>query len=136
MNESGRAVRELLSIARAEPADLLVVCDDVNLPLGRLRLRLSGSDGGHKGLRSVIGALGTEAFPRLRLGVGAPPGESDTAEYVLGSFDEAEGAAVDEMVRRAQEAVESALAVGFERTMTAVNRRDDPEDARETEDGP
>jgi PTH1 family peptidyl-tRNA hydrolase len=136
MNESGRAVGEAMAVADAPPVDLLVVCDDVNLPLGRLRLRLGGSDGGHRGLRSVIGALGTDAFPRLRLGVGAPPTGSDTADYVLDSFSESERGAMEDMVRRAQEAVEAVLAVGFEKTMSAVNRRERSDDAPETEESP
>lgn len=134
MNESGRAVAQAMSQADALPQDLLVVCDDVNLPLGQLRLRLGGSDGGHKGLRSVQGAIGTEAFPRLRLGVGAPPRGADTADYVLDSFTESEREVAEDMLRRAQEAVEVALAVGLERAMNSYNRRERLEDAQEPQE--
>jgi PTH1 family peptidyl-tRNA hydrolase len=134
MNESGPALASALCDASAAAADLLVVCDDVNLPLGRLRLRLSGSDGGHRGLRSIIETLGTETFSRLRLGVGAAPDGSDTADHVLGDFGEAEREVVQGMVLRAIEAIELALARGFERAMSVYNRRERPEDGRESEE--
>lgn len=135
MNESGRALASALSAANAAAADLIVVCDDVNLPLGQLRLRLSGSDGGHRGLRSVIETLGTEAFARLRLGVGAPPAGADTADYVLDGFTETERGLVRDMVLRAIEAVEVSVAQGFEKAMSVYNHRERPEDAREPEEG-
>lgn len=134
MNESGRAVASALSVATAA-ADLLVVCDDVALPLGRLRLRLSGSDGGHRGLRSIIETLGTETFARLRLGVGAPPADADTADYVLDEFAESERDTVREMVLRAIEAVEVSMAQGFEKAMSVYNRGERPEDLREPGEG-
>jgi PTH1 family peptidyl-tRNA hydrolase len=135
MNDSGRAIASALSDADATAADLIVVCDDVNLPLGQLRLRLAGSDGGHRGLRSVIETLGTEAFARLRLGVGAPPAGADTADYVLDGFAEIERGLVRDMVLRAIEAIEVSLAQGFEKAMSVYNRRERPEDAREPEEG-
>jgi peptidyl-tRNA hydrolase, PTH1 family len=135
MNESGPALASALSEADAAASDLIVVCDDVNLPLGQLRLRLSGSDGGHRGLRSIVGTLGTDAFARLRLGVGAPPVGADTADYVLDEFAESERDAVRDMVAKAVEAVEVSLALGFERAMSVYNRRERPEDAREPGEG-
>jgi PTH1 family peptidyl-tRNA hydrolase len=123
MNESGRAVVRALEEASAGPSELLVVCDDVNLEPGRLRLRPSGSDGGHNGVASVIDHLGTSEFARLRLGVGAPPPEVDLADYVLATFEPAERPVVDEMLERAQEAVLAALTLGFDRAMSEHNRR-------------
>lgn len=130
MNDSGRAVSQVVAQADALPDDVLVVCDDVNLPLGRLRMRVAGSDGGHKGLRSVARALGTEGFPRLRLGVGAPREDCDTADYVLDGFLDSELATVEEMVGRAQEAIEMALAEGYQKAMSAYNRGERVEDAQ------
>lgn len=135
MNESGPALASALCEANAGAADLLVVCDDVNLPLGQLRLRLSGSDGGHRGLRSIIETLGTEAFPRLRLGVGAAPVGEDMVDHVLGDFGEAEREIVREMVLRAVEAIEFSLARGFEIAMSVYNRRERPPDACGPEEG-
>lgn len=83
MNRSGRAVAAFLDSRGYNADELLVVCDDVNLELGRLRLRDSGSHGGHNGLRNIIDSLGTESFSRLRLGIGPPPDVNDLADYVL-----------------------------------------------------
>lgn len=129
MNLSGMAVRQLLSFLSKEPSDLLVVCDDVNLPLGQLRLRRGGSDGGHNGLRSIIEQLGTEEFARLRLGVGGAPEGADLADYVLETFAADELAAVDDMVVRACDAVKLLLARSMDRAMREHNRRraDEPE---------
>jgi peptidyl-tRNA hydrolase, PTH1 family len=135
MNRSGQALASAMFPADATAADLIVVCDDVNLPLGQLRMRLSGSDGGHRGLRSIIEAVGTEAFARLRLGVGAPPAGADTADYVLDEFAEAERDLVRDMVLRAIEALEVSLARGFEKAMSVYNRRERPEDAPDPEEG-
>ena len=126
MNRSGLAVAQVLEEAGAAPDELLVICDDVNLPLGQLRLRASGSAGGHNGLSSIIDRLETEGFGRLRLGVGRPPNGDDMAEFVLDLFGDAERADVDEMVRRAVATVELLLAEGIEAAMTVFNRRTDP----------
>jgi PTH1 family peptidyl-tRNA hydrolase len=110
--------REALSLDRC-----LVVVDDFHLPLGRVRLRLQGSDGGHNGLKSLIESLGTDGFPRLRLGVGEPVGVP-AEEYVLRCFPAAEREAADDLVGRAAEAVRLWLRLGGERAMGEVNRRD------------
>ena len=101
----------------------LVVVDDFHLPPGRVRLRLQGSDGGHNGLLSLIQSLGTEAFPRLRLGIGAP-GPEPAERYVLQPFAPGEQGAADAAVVRAAEAVRLWLRLGGERAMGEVNRRD------------
>jgi PTH1 family peptidyl-tRNA hydrolase len=119
MNESGLALGRRLGVAAAE---LLVICDDMSLPLGQLRFRKSGGSGGHKGLESVIAVLGTEAFPRLRLGIGAPPPGTDWVDYVLSDFAPEERPDVDGMIENAAEAIESALRGGLESAMTRYNR--------------
>jgi PTH1 family peptidyl-tRNA hydrolase len=107
----------------AVPLDhCLVVVDDFHLPLGAVRLRLGGSDGGHNGLRSLIESLGGEAFPRLRLGIGEPRGPAE--RYVLEPFPPAERKAADEAVARGGEGVRLWLRLGGEGAMGEVNRRD------------
>jgi PTH1 family peptidyl-tRNA hydrolase len=125
MNLSGLAVRQLLESLRRTPSDLIVVCDDVNLPLGRLRLRSSGSDGGHNGLASIIAQLGSESFARLRLGVGGAPEGADLADYVLEPFARSEEPATEEMLSRAGDAVRLVLARGMSVAMQEYNRRPD-----------
>ncbi|MBI4354970.1 MAG: aminoacyl-tRNA hydrolase [Candidatus Omnitrophica bacterium] len=107
MNASGVAVRRLLRHLRLTPEDCLIICDDVNLPFGRLRLRAAGSAGGHRGLASVLDTLGTEAVPRLRIGVGAAPLPKDLSDYVLGPFAPSQQARLREVIARAAEACET-----------------------------
>ncbi len=104
MNLSGWAVRELASFHKLAPSDLLIVYDDADLPLGRLRIRASGSAGGHNGLKSIIQELGTTEIPRLRVGVGRQGGE--LRSHVLGRFDAAERPQIDAAVKRAADAAE------------------------------
>jgi peptidyl-tRNA hydrolase, PTH1 family len=123
MNDSGRAVRKLLDRYRAEPAALLVVFDEVDLPLGKIRLRERGGPGTHNGMRSIVSAIG-EGFPRLRVGV-APTEPTaqidDLVEYVLTPFPADERAAADAAITRAAEAVEVALREGIQRAMERFN---------------
>lgn len=118
MNESGVPVKEQLA---AEPDDLLVVCDDIWLPFGRLRLRPEGSDGGHKGLASIIYRLGTDRFARLRFGVGAPPPEMDSADWVLADFAPGERTALPDLLDRAADACLCAAEHGLEPAMNRYN---------------
>ena len=104
MNLSGWAVREIVGFHKLAPSDVLVVVDDADLPLGRLRMRTSGSAGGHNGLKSVIQELGTVEFPRLRVGVGRQAGE--LKNHVLGRFSAEEKARIDAAVKRAADAAE------------------------------
>jgi len=104
MNLSGSAVRDVASFHKVTSPDLLVVVDDADLPLGRLRIRRRGSAGGHNGLKSVIQELGTVEFPRLRIGVGRQPGE--LKNHVLGRFDAEEKAKIGAAVGRAADAAE------------------------------
>jgi PTH1 family peptidyl-tRNA hydrolase len=105
VNLSGPVVAKLARDLEAEVADVLVVCDDFALPIGKLRLRNKGSDGGHNGLRSILSTLGTQDVPRLRLGIGAVRGD-DAAGYVLGRFNREESKAMDEAYDRAADCVE------------------------------
>jgi len=131
MNESGRAVAAMVAFHKAGAASVLVVLDDMALPLGRLRARSRGSAGGHKGLADIARALGTDEVPRLRVGIGAPPDRMDAVAYVLSRFDEQEEAAISDAVQRAADAVGVWAQEGIERVMNAYNQGDpDREQAR------
>jgi PTH1 family peptidyl-tRNA hydrolase len=128
MNASGFAVSEVARYFRIAFGGILVVADDVNLPLGRLRARPAGSAGGHNGLRSIIEQLGTTEFARLRVGIGRGDPRRDLADYVLGGFDDDERPAVADVVGRAADAGELFVAEGIERVM---NRFNGPGDIRD-----
>ena len=121
MNLSGFAVSEVARYFRIELGDILVVADDVNLPLGRLRARPSGSAGGHNGFRSIIEQIGSTEFSRLRVGVGRGDPRRDLADYVLAGFDYDERPAVADAVGRAADAGELFAAEGIERVMNRFN---------------
>lgn len=120
MNRSGVAVSHILNRHPVDLGRLLIVCDDFVLPLGKLRFRAHGSDGGHNGLASVIERLGTREFPRLRLGIDRDP-RMDPAEYVLTRFKKSELAAVDEMIDRAVRAIEDFIQNGIHYAMNHWN---------------
>lgn len=122
MNRSGAALCELVRSYPVERDRLLIVYDELALPLGKLRLRRSGSSGGHRGMQSVIEALGTEDVPRLRIGIGPEVPPEDAAEYVLESFSEAEQTVLEAVLDRARLAVDTFLAEGLERAMSLFNR--------------
>ena len=121
VNRSGTAIEYLLARYSVSPRALLVVYDDMELPLGRLRLRPDGSAAGHNGLRSIIEALGTQEFPRLRIGIGRPPPGLDPVEYVLGTMSKEERVVVDKAVERAARTVESLLVEGIDVAMNSFN---------------
>jgi len=122
MNRSGDVVAPLLSWAGAGPAEGLVVVDDLDLPLARLRIRPHGSSGGHNGLRSILETLGTDRFPRLRVGVGRPP--TDAARHVLARFAEEERQAIDRAVAEAADAIRAWLLDGdIQACMTRFHSR-------------
>jgi PTH1 family peptidyl-tRNA hydrolase len=127
MNLSGYAVGELLRFYKIDLSDLFVIVDDVNLELGRLRARPSGSAGGHNGLKSVIAAFGTEEFARLRVGVGRGDARRDLADHVLAKFDPEERTTVAEAVGRAADAAELFVAEGIGPVMNRFNRKEDGE---------
>ncbi len=122
MNESGRAVVPLARFYQIPPERMLVVYDDLDLPLGTLRLRPEGGSGGHKGMRSIIEHLGGQDFPRLRIGIGRPPGRMDPAAYVLQDFAAEELPLLEETLERAVAAVETWLRQGIEAAMERYNR--------------
>ncbi len=123
MNLSGRALKGLVSGLGLSLADIIVVCDDLNLPLGALRIRAKGSAGGNKGLDSIIAALGSEQFTRLRLGISQPPPGVDAADYVLQSFARREWPVVKELLSRAEDAVCTLVERGLVEAMNQFNER-------------
>ena len=123
MNRSGEAVRQLMIGADEAPEKLLVVTDDVYLPLGSIRLRGRGSSGGHRGLESIEEALGHQEFDRLRIGVGAAESSAELREHVLERFTPGEREQVDTAVRAAADAVECWVADGIVAAMNRFNRR-------------
>lgn len=124
MNLSGQAASALREWYKCEPRDVVVVLDDADLELGRLRIRGKGSSGGHRGVQSVIDALGTDEFARVRLGIGRREGDRSTlVDHVLSRFGKDEEKIVGEMVGRAVEAVESLLERGLAATMNEFNKK-------------
>jgi PTH1 family peptidyl-tRNA hydrolase len=119
MNLSGRSVREAVDFYRLALSDLLVVCDDINLPLGRLRVRAKGSHGGHNGLRDIQNHLGTTEYARLRIGVDAP--RNDAIDHVLGRFSAGERKMIDDAVSLAAQAVILWASRGVEACMNQYN---------------
>ncbi len=121
MNLSGRAIQQILAFFKLAPADLVVICDDLNLPAGKLRLRKSGTAGGQKGLQNTIDMLGTTEFARLRIGIDRPPGQMDAAAYVLAKVRPEEAEVLESAVWKAADAVESIVKNGVDLTMNTVN---------------
>lgn len=120
MNLSGESVGALATYYKVAPAGMLVIYDELDIPFGTIRLREKGSAGGHNGMRSIIQRLGSE-FPRLRLGIGRPPGRMDAAAYVLQDFGRDELPLVSEMLDAAVEAAESFVRHGINLTMSRFN---------------
>jgi len=121
VNETGRALSEAVAWCRTAPQDIMVVCDDFNLPRGRLRVRGGGSSGGHNGLKSVLDSLGAEDVPRLRIGIGVER-QSDDKDFVLSSFAADEWPTVEETVDRAACALEEWLERGVESCQNIYNQ--------------
>ncbi len=128
MNNSGQAVRAVLDWYKLAPESVLVVYDDMDLPTGRLRLRLSGSAGGHNGMKSIIAHLGTKEFPRLRVGIGstdkAEEGDHAVVSHVLGRFAPEDRKIIDAVIPMAVDAIDLSLRKGFERAMNLYNGRE------------
>jgi PTH1 family peptidyl-tRNA hydrolase len=123
MNDSGVAVGALARFYKVEPAQVLVVFDDLDLPQGTLRLRPRGSAGGHRGMLSIMQHLGTRDFPRLRVGIGRPPGQMPPKAYVLQDFDADEWADMQEVYARAVSAIQSFVVEGVKEAMNRFNAR-------------
>jgi PTH1 family peptidyl-tRNA hydrolase len=120
MNVSGQPTASLLGYFKVPAAEMVVVHDDLDLPLGRLRVRVGGGHGGHNGVKDIQRTCGGD-FVRVRMGVGRPPPAWDPADYVLSSFTAAEASAVEEMVESAADAVESVVREGVTATMNRFN---------------
>lgn len=123
MNLSGAPVLRLMRQENIAPEDLLVACDDVNLELGRLRLRAEGSSGGHRGLESIIKSLPSDTFSRLRIGVSSPRGQKDISDYVLSPFSKDEQSLMRGAIEKARDAMLCWLENGIEETMNRFNKR-------------
>jgi PTH1 family peptidyl-tRNA hydrolase len=121
MNASGEAVGPLAKFYKVAPADILVVFDDLDLPVGRLRLRPDGGSSGQKGVKSIIQSIGTESFSRLRVGIGRPPGQMDPADYVLQPFSASQEEEMAFVRMKAADAIEAWLAQGIDAAMNQFN---------------
>ena len=121
MNETGWAVTRLLSYYKLEPAQMIVVHDELDIEPGQLRVKFGGGDNGHNGLRSIRKSLGTGDFYRVRIGVGRPPGRQDPADYLLSNIPASAREAIEVEIRRAADAVESLVLVGLDKTQSAFN---------------
>ena len=132
MNLSGESIGELVSYYKVdEEQELLVIYDDVSLDVGQLRIRRKGSAGGHNGIKDIIRHLGTDVFPRIKIGVGEKPKGYDLADYVLGHFSREERKMMEEGYQKAAEAVEMILAGELDEAMNVFNRKAKPKEAIE-----
>ena len=128
MNLSGQSIRAATDWYKIPPESVLVVYDDMDLPIGKIRMRLAGSAGGHNGMKSAISHLGTDKFPRLRIGIGKPQTEAskndkDTISFVLGKFSSDETQLLEKVLKLVREAVELSLHQGVEKSMSLYNSR-------------
>ena len=123
MNSSGESIRAAADYYKVDPEDILIVYDDISLAPGQLRIRAKGSAGGHNGIKSIIAHLGTQEFPRVKVGVGEKPARMDLADYVLGHFSKEEQATMDDAVKEAADAVCEIVNVGIAQAMNDHNRK-------------
>ena len=123
MNLSGESIREIAYFYKIEPENIIILCDDINLSEGQLRIRLKGSAGGHNGLKNIISHLGTQEFPRIRIGVGEKPRGMDLADYVLGRFPKEQQAVMEEAYRDAADAACMMIEEGADAAMNHYNRK-------------
>lgn len=123
MNLSGESIREIADFYKIEPENIIILCDDINLSEGQLRIRLKGSAGGHNGLKNIISHLGTQEFPRIRIGVGEKPRGMDLADYVLGRFPKEQQTVMEEAYRDAAEAACMMIEDGADAAMNHYNRK-------------
>lgn len=124
MNRSGEAVAPLIRYYKIPLENVLIVYDDLDLPCGQLRLRPGGGSGGHNGLSSILSAVGSQDLPRLRIGIGRPPGRMDPADYVLQRFSEAEWDIMKVTLREAEDCLRLMIRVGIDKAMTSCNQRE------------
>jgi PTH1 family peptidyl-tRNA hydrolase len=125
MNLSGESVRELADFYKVAPEDIIVIYDDISLEVGQLRIRKKGSAGGHNGMKSIISHLGTEDFPRIKVGIGDKPENWDLADYVLSRFPDEEQSEIREALKNASDACRIMITSGIEEAMNIYNRKKD-----------
>ena len=123
MNSSGESIRAAADYYKVPPEDILVVYDDISLAPGQLRIRAKGSAGGHNGIKSIIAHLGTQEFPRVKVGIGEKPPRMDLADYGLGHFSSGENNIMEEATKEAADAICEIVNVGIEQAMNDHNRR-------------
>ena len=123
MNLSGESVRAAADFYKIDPEHMIVIYDDIDLEVGRLRLRAKGSAGGHNGIKNIIAHMGTQEFPRVRIGVGAKPDRMDLADYVLGRFSQVEQSQMEDGYKEAAEAAAAIVEEGIEAAMNRFNRK-------------
>ncbi|MGM0470879.1 MAG: aminoacyl-tRNA hydrolase [Bacillota bacterium] len=121
MNSSGQAVVKLADWYNISPSDIIIIYDDLDLEVGRLKLKAQGSHGGHNGIKSVINQLGTQQVPRLRVGIGRPPEYLSVSDYVLGQFSSQEEVEIEEVINQATSALEVWLTTGITAAMNQYN---------------
>ncbi|NLL73424.1 MAG: aminoacyl-tRNA hydrolase [Clostridiales bacterium] len=128
MNLSGESVRALVDFYKVSTEDIIVIYDDISLDVGQLRVRKKGSAGGHNGIKSIISHLGTEEFPRIKVGVGNKPKDWDLADYVLSRFKNEEEATIREALKDTSDACRMILTDGMEATMNKYNKKKDTDE--------
>jgi len=121
MNLSGRSVSSLVRFYKLAVNQLIIICDDLNLPVGKIRFRANGSSGGQKGLKDIINHLGTESVSRLRVGIGQPNGKMDISRYVLQKFGSDDRETIEQAIQRASDGIEGWISEGIEPVMTRFN---------------
>ncbi len=124
VNAAGESLYQIKQAYRVNCEDIILISDDVDLDLGKLRIASKGGDGGHKGLRSVIRSLGTNLIPRLRIGIGRPNEEVNLKEYVLSGFNTGEKKVIEAVIDRASEAIETIISQGIDKAMSKYNSND------------
>ena len=123
MNLSGESIRAAADFYKVDPDHIIVIYDDISLEPGQLRIRKKGSAGGHNGIKSIIAHLGTQEFPRIKVGVGAKPDRMDLADYVLGHFSQIESRVMDDAAKEAGQAAQAMILDGIEAAMNRYNSK-------------
>ncbi len=123
MNLSGESVRELMDFYKVTPEEIIIIYDDISLDVGQLRIRKKGSAGGHNGIKSIISHLGTDEFPRIKVGVGDKPKDWDLADYVLSRFDKEEQPLIRDALKDSSDACKMIITSGIDAAMNQYNRK-------------
>lgn len=123
MNLSGESIRAAVDFYKVDPEDIIIIYDDISLEPGQLRIRLKGSAGGHNGIKNIIAHLGTQEFPRIKVGIGAKPPRMDLADYVLSRFSQGEQKLMDDAFKEAADAAVMMMTDGAERAMNHFNTK-------------